>query len=942
MLYSSVTRNDKGGEKPVKRLISALLLITLFIGICPAYASETVLEDDKIFGAEIAFVKALDLMPCFDYSNFEKDMTVTRGQFARILCQLSGSKAMENTTSEFIDVASNEWAGYIYTCVENGFMNGINKYMFEPDREITVTEAVKCFVNLLGYESRALAEGGYPNGYLSVASRLKILSGIDSVNAKATREDIAKLIYNCLDVRVMYIESMGNNIDYTTDEGSTFMTEILGINKIEGVMTANGVSALNDSSASNGFVVIGNSFFRVQEGYDATPFLGHHVFAYYKTSDNLIIYVTVSEEEIDERVVFDLEDYDSFDGKKIYYYENDKKKDVTISNSTDIIVNGKVEKSFDETIFDFDNGTVCYIPSINGEDEKLIVEGWVSWYLVGVDKNREILYGSPDMRSIEGSHSIDISSMESVIIYDEYGRKADFKDLYVYTIIDICKNDDVVKIMIPPISAIDATLEMKVDTDTVMFNEAEYILSDYLVSTDACDTLEIGKKYRIFLDSFGKIAYIELAKDFAAMELGYMIASAEKDGISNRNVQIKALTNESIITVLETAKKVEFSDQYGKDFVATATELAGFLKGYTGVFGYTVNANNEIKSLHLPVLPGVYREKGRLGCCYESINQYYYYESGQTRLQGDVVFNADVPVFAYYATEKDEESKYRYSKFRSIPKSNSTSSTVRGYNYDPDSKYAVCFYYESSNQLSEKLSVNNARYIMVLECRNAIDSSGEEIIRISAHDFNQAKKADYEIEKELFDSVLSTTDGTTHAIKKGDIIMASMLSNKITNAQILYRSDMENVTDPSGSKGNILGTIGYYDANNKACSLPFIPNTEVDVRTGEVFTNVGRTTVASVYNVDDYGAVTFTTLDLSCKSYEDDYDETKHITEVVMPPATSAFSVVTYDRNKIDVRTGTLADIRPYTAVGSGCSKVLILQSWGLVQHFVLFNNEIE
>lgn len=934
----------------MKKLLALLLIIALSSAVFPAYANETTFNENR---EAISFVKAFDLMPVYDYENFESNAEVHRGEFARILCQVYGIGTSSGENSQFVDVDSNEWAGYIYAAVEYGLMNGAGKYMFEPERAITVTEAVKVFVDMLGYKSKAELNGGYPSGYLFMASQLKILAGIEKNEHTATAEDIAKLIHNCLDVPVLKQTSFGESISYSSYDNKTMMTEILKIDRIEGVVTDNGLSSLyGNTQISVGRVIINNTIFNVKEGYDVTGFFGHSVVAYYKlpdnTSDETILFMEIDKNETEERTVFDLDDFNGFSGNEISYYVGDKIKTIRLGNTPDIILNGKLEKSFDASFFEFDNGTVCYIPSLNGQEEKLIIEGWVSWYLAGVDKNEGIIYGSPESRSINGSHSLKINVGEigkSVIIYDEYGRYTDFKDIYVYTILDICANGDIIKIKIPHISAIDGTLDSrysKDDKNFVNIGGTEYRATKHLENSDKFKKLSIGERYRIFLDSFGKIAYVEMSSGSATMELGLMIASAVNKDFGSDNVIIKVMTNEALITTFETAEKLNFSDQYGDEYLLKGIAVAEKIKDYSGVFGYRVNAENKIKELHLPVLPGYNREKGRLGLCYESVNQYYYYESGQTRLQGDVVFNANVPAFAFYESESSDENRYRYSPFRSLPRASSESSTVRGYNYDPDSRYAECLYYASSSEMSEKVSVNGGRYIMILNHYETIDSNGEKIVGIQGYDFPLASFKEFTMEKKLFDAALSTTDGKAYQMKKGDIIIGSLIGSKISLAQILYRSDMDNVTDPSGSRGNILGTIGYFDAAYKKMSLPYIPNADVDVRTGSVFTNVGRTTVASVYSVDSFGGVIFTTLDLSCKSYENDYDETKHVTEVVLPPASNAFSVVTYNKKNINVRTGTLADIKAYKNVGSDCSKLLLIQEYGNVKYFIIFNNDMD
>ena len=106
----------------------------------------------------------------------------------------------------FTDVASNHWAaGYINWAAGLGIVNGMGDGTFAPDAPVTYEQAVKMIVCALGYESLAVKRGGYPTGYMVIASSYGVTDGVAMTPASinATRAGVAQLIYNALEAPLM-------------------------------------------------------------------------------------------------------------------------------------------------------------------------------------------------------------------------------------------------------------------------------------------------------------------------------------------------------------------------------------------------------------------------------------------------------------------------------------------------------------------------------------------------------------------------------------------------------------------------------------------------------------------------------------------------------------------------------------------------------------------
>ncbi len=150
---------------------------------------------------------------------------VTRGELAIVLIALMGEQewAESYTNSKrYSDLTVGE---YLTGCAEilaiKGIMNGYDAGTFAPDVEATYAQIIKMLVSMCGFEPRAQSYGGYPSGYLMIASQYGISKGL-SVNTEATvtYEQLAQLIFNTLTSQQMEVDSWsmsGNTYKITKD-----------------------------------------------------------------------------------------------------------------------------------------------------------------------------------------------------------------------------------------------------------------------------------------------------------------------------------------------------------------------------------------------------------------------------------------------------------------------------------------------------------------------------------------------------------------------------------------------------------------------------------------------------------------------------------------------------------------------------------------------------
>ena len=129
-------------------------------------------------------------------------LTVTRAQFAKMLVNASTYRSAvseSNSVSVYADVpVGNEYASYIRTAAEQGWMTGYLGGKFKPDELITMQEAVRAVLALLGYTNEDFGTNQAANR-IAKASYLELDEEIGKTGPEVlSRFDCVNLFYNLL------------------------------------------------------------------------------------------------------------------------------------------------------------------------------------------------------------------------------------------------------------------------------------------------------------------------------------------------------------------------------------------------------------------------------------------------------------------------------------------------------------------------------------------------------------------------------------------------------------------------------------------------------------------------------------------------------------------------------------------------------------------------
>ncbi len=207
----------KNLKKLISVIIAVIMLVSSFATVAAADYADV--ESTNSYYKAIKVLSGLGIAQGDDEGNFNPTNDVKRSEMVAFVCRAMGEEdiATASASNAFTDVAANHWAaGYIAWGVNRGVINGMGDGTFAPDASVTYQDAVVMIMRALGYDriAQRAENGGYPTGYLKLASQYGVLKDAGYDNAKAaTREIIAQLIYNALTAPLVDVSYYGVSVE---------------------------------------------------------------------------------------------------------------------------------------------------------------------------------------------------------------------------------------------------------------------------------------------------------------------------------------------------------------------------------------------------------------------------------------------------------------------------------------------------------------------------------------------------------------------------------------------------------------------------------------------------------------------------------------------------------------------------------------------------------
>lgn len=555
--------------KNLKKVLAFVVVFAMMFTMAVSASSFKDVADDASYAEAVTILNALGLMIGDDEGNFNPDQSITRAEAATVIVRakgLDGAAAGAVGATAFTDVPADHWAsGYINIATQSGIVAGYGDGTFGPSNPVTYEQMVKLIVAALGYTPKAEANGGYPTGYLVIASQKNITKGATgNAGDPAPRKTVARLIYNALDVNMMEqtVFTKGSE-EYQECKPERYLLHDLGISKYEGRITNTYASlgktdseeitmeydkAINSDESSP---VTFDSFGKT----DAADYLGYYVTVYSEidddTDDDTILAIApksgkndVIELDYSQVETVDLDANGKIESIDYVINQNDSNEQtLDLADSVKYYYNGKSDSdSAVKFIKNIDTanekpGKIKFVSNNGSDDYNVVfVTEYTSDLLVSeVNASRMTVFD-------KDGNKIDFDKEDVVYTIYKDGEVATFDDIAVGDVLTQAKSSDgkLVSVFVSTKSVTGTVTEETSDDDPYYRIDGGL----YRVA-DQGPSVKVGDNGTFYLNVDDRIVSKDATAGKAGGTYAYVIqAKKDEDGLNGDKVQIKYLTTD--------------------------------------------------------------------------------------------------------------------------------------------------------------------------------------------------------------------------------------------------------------------------------------------------------------------------------------------------------------------------------------------------------------
>lgn len=385
--------------KNLTRILALVLVFTMMVSSAAFAARYTDVADDSIYAEAVEVLSAIGVVKGDTAGTFRPEDVITRAEVVAICNRLQGlsdaAKAAAGT-SMYTDVATTDWfAGDVNLASQMGIVAGDGNGLFRPNDQVKYEEAVKMMVASLGYkQDYVLKQGGWPTGYLVIATQNEITKGLSiSAGEPAHRGTVAKLAYQTLTAPLMTLSEYDDEgkATYKPVASSTLLGTKLGYGMAYGHVVTNEVSSLTSTEKQKkGYVDYKVDFTLVTDDDKNTTtvykLFDGAVTELIPNASHQIKSINVGETDIKDTLGYATKAYfkvnDDDEIEVVTYVDSNRNNNVaTIESIVDVMDNNRIDK--DNYVADEEK--VEYGSDIYAQDSALY--GYISVYDEEVDSS---------------------------------------------------------------------------------------------------------------------------------------------------------------------------------------------------------------------------------------------------------------------------------------------------------------------------------------------------------------------------------------------------------------------------------------------------------------------------------------------------------------------------------------------------------------------------
>lgn len=584
--------------KKIKTILSVLLAVLMLFSMMVPMASAAEYSDvpatHKYYKA-ITDLSVYGILNGFEDGTFRPEETVTRAQFAKIICYALniGDLAGGAVDTGFTDVDPNHWAaGNIKMAASMGIINGMGDGTFQPESPVLYEQAVKMVVCALGYSKAAEDNGGYFYGHMTVAANIGILKASDGVvGAGANRGTIANLVNNMLDAE---------QVTSTGEKGESLKEQQIKTVALDGQVTAVYGSTIYANTVSpcsryqiQLLAADGQHYTYSVSELDSvknsvSDYLGRRVTVYYSAEDELRsplltnITLQANKNHITEVDLADITDFSNTEVEYMADYTFGDTETVSVSSYANILYNGVATSTNLSALIDpTKSGQITFLDSDNDTDADVVfIKEYTTMIVKSKATNTYKLYDEDVLTGTKNDLVLDPTDSTKSITIKKNGASAEFKDISQGDVVSFAKSIDgnIIDVLVSNKTASNASISAynasrDLITLRVSGKDTEYKLSeDFDKYTDA--VLEVGLSGKFFIDAFGKIVKVDITSD-SSYTYAYLTGFENSGSATTPSYAVQLIAIDGKTTVAE--KIIELAAKFkidGNQFTDTSSQAS--------------------------------------------------------------------------------------------------------------------------------------------------------------------------------------------------------------------------------------------------------------------------------------------------------------------------------------------------------------------------------
>lgn len=630
----------------MKKIISLLFCIAVMGYSCfSVSAAQYSLDED------LEILKVLNIASDLNAETLDNDKPVTRAVFASYAAKLINAGDEKANDVYYHDVSRDYWAfNAIGTLTAHGYLKGGGGAMYYPDNVIKTTEAVKILMSVMGYDDMAAMYGGYPSGYMRLASEIELLSGCIGAE-ELTMSDMIKMLVNALDCPTVVTNYNGG---FKQDENNTLLKVYYNMYLDSGeVSGSDTVDIKTSSSINDGDVIIDDVVYSSE--ISLADYLGCEVNFMYRgdNDDKTVVWASVKGGK--NNVIEIDETYDCSFDEDTYTLEytvqgESRSKKAKLSQGIVMVYNGSVSTENINEILNREHYKLKLVSTKNSARYNLaIVWSYENYFVGSVDKEKQRIY---DKNEWSRSVSLNPNDYDSCKITMN-GSESSFEQIETEQVVSVYVSGDGRRIT-ADISAktVSGKVESYIDGSTpkIKVDGSEYYPYDSRTEIKCV----AGDEVTLYLDSKGYIAAIKVlngkTSTFAYLLSAYYAENGE-------DFYIKMMDSNGKIDTYKTSSKVKIDgDRVADGELKNQLSEGGKIKRQ--IICYKQNADGEITSIDTVKVGAKENSQTTLRVFHKETSRMYKYTG---KLGYTILLDDSSKIFAVPSVlEEDDADDYDY------------------------------------------------------------------------------------------------------------------------------------------------------------------------------------------------------------------------------------------------------------------------------------------